>query len=137
MTYEAQDNALRARFEAQWDHANYPIAWPNVEFTPPASTAWVRFAPADAGAEIASFGDPGNNVYRHSGLLTVMIFSPLNQGDGPALALADTAAAIFRGWTDAAVGLRVRQAPFIRRIGAEKSWYHVNVLIPFERDSHF
>jgi hypothetical protein len=80
-------------------------------------------------------GDPGNNVYRHNGVVTVMIFSPVNTGEKEALALADHATAVYRGWTGS--GLRFRRPPFVRQIGPDRKWYHLNVLCPFERDSFF
>lgn len=136
MTWEAQHNAIRDRFNTQWG-ATTPVKWPNVKFTPPDGSPWVRLNVADADARQASFGDPGNNVHRHIGLVTVMIFTPLGQGDEEALELADQAAAIFRGWEDGTVGVRFRNPPYVRQIGEEKSWYHVNLLCPFERDTLF
>lgn len=135
MTWESQHNALRDRFDTQWANTT-PIAWPNVTFDPPDAAAWVRFVATDATARTASFGDPGNNVHRHTGLLTLMIFVPVNTGDKEALELADQASAIFRGWQDAASGLRFRQPPFVRQVGPDRKWYQVNVLCPFERDEH-
>jgi hypothetical protein len=66
-----------------------------------------------------------------------MIFAPLNKGDNAALLLADQAAAIFRGWQDATTRMRFREAPYVRQVGAEEKWYHVNVYAPFERDTLF
>lgn len=134
MSYESQHNAIRARFAAQWGSTT-PVAWPNVDFTPPDNTAWVRLNVADADTRQASFGDPGNNVHRHTGLVTVMIFTPLGQGDKEALELADQAAAIFRGWQDSSSGVLFRSPPFVRQIGSEKKWFHLNLLCPFQRDS--
>jgi hypothetical protein len=136
MSYAAQHNAIRTRFNTQWASAT-TIAWPNVDFDPPEEESWVRFSIEDAGALVASFGDPGNNTTRHSGLIIINVFSPLKKGDGAALALCDNVAAAFRGWSDATSGVKVRQAPFVRRVEAKQKWYQFNVLIPFERDSHF
>ncbi len=91
----------------------------------------------DAGANQVSMGDPGNNFYRHNGILTLMIFTPLNQGDAEALQIADEVAAIFRGWQDLTSKVFFRTPPFVRRIGSEGKWYQANVLCPFERDSLF
>lgn len=147
MSYEAQHNALRNRFATEWDDTT-PVEWPNgppleppnaEEPTPPSTEldAWVRFVIEDIEANQASMGDPGNNVHRHEGAVVVMIFTPSGEGDQRALELADQAAAIYRGWLAPGTGLRFRRAPFIRRVGQEQKWYHVNVLIPFERDTHF
>jgi len=135
MTYEAAHSALRARFETQWASAT-DIAWPNVEFTPPDDDDWVRFVISDTGAFQASMGDPGNNIHRHTGVVTIMIFTRLGLGDEAGLEYADLATAIFRGWEDAATGLRFREPPFVRQVpGQAHKWYHINVLCPYERDS--
>lgn len=139
MTYEAQDNAIRTRFSTVYaGGTNHPVAYPNAEFkTQPVDDVWLRFVMQDAGANQISMGDPGNNFHRHTGLLTFMIFTPLNQGDAEALQVADEVAAIFRGWQDPTTRVFFRQPPFVRRIGADGKWYQVNLLCPFERDSLF
>ena len=138
MTYETQDNAIRTRFDGLWTGgSNHPVAYPNAEFVKPTNSPWLQFVMQDAGANQVSMGDPGNNFHRHTGLLTVMIFTPLNQGDAEALQIADEVGAIFRGWQDPTTKVFFRLPPFVRRIGAESKWYHVNLLCPFERDSLF
>lgn len=137
MSYEAQHNALRNRFNTEWADET-PVEWPNGPvLSVPDEAPWVRFVVQDLEAEQASMGDPGNNVHRHEGAAIVMIFTPAGAGDQRALELADRAAAIFRGWQSAGTGLRFLRPPFVRRVGQEQKWYHINVIIPFQRDSHF
>jgi hypothetical protein len=93
----------------------------------------VRFHIDDAGAAWGSFGDPGNNVARHVGQVVISLFVPASAGDGPALDLADQAAAVFRGW--AAAGIRFRDPPYVRQVGVSGKWFQLNVLAAFERDS--
>lgn len=135
MTYEIQHNAIRDRFDTEWAGTT-PIAWPNAEFSPPDDADWVRFVLDDAAARQASFGDD-TNFYRHTGLVTVMIFTTLNKGDKAALELADQVLGIFRHYVDATNKILFREAPFIRRVGATDRWYHVNALCPFQRDELF
>lgn len=132
MSYQATHNAIRTRFAAQW--TTTPIAYPNVEFTPPAGdTGWVRLTIEDADAFQVSMGAP-TNFYRHPGLIIVSVFVPLNRGDKQALEYADSIAAIFRSWQT--TGIRAC-APTVKRIGPDDKWYHVNVVVPFERDTLF
>lgn len=134
MTYDAQHAAIRARLNTQWAGAT-PIAWPNVDFTPPNNAPWIRLSIQDADAAQVSMGGD-TNIHRHKGLVYVMVFVPLSSGDGVALAYADTACGIFRGWQDPSSGVYFRQAPRVVTVGADSDkWYHVNVLAPFERDS--
>lgn len=135
MSFEAQHNAIRARFAAQWGTTT-PVAWPNVKFTPGNELAWVRFTVADASGRQASMGQPDENLHRYTGLVTVQIFTKLGTGDERALELADLATGIFRGWRDASSGVRFRQAPYVRTVpGPQEKWHQLNVLAPFERDS--
>lgn len=135
MTYQAQHNAIRTRFNAQWGSTT-PIAWPNVNFTPPNNSAWVRFIVEDLDAAQASFGDPSNNIHRYIGQVVIMIFTPKGQGDNQARTLSETATGIFRGWSDTASGVLFRLAPFVRDVtNSEDKWMHLNVICPFQRDS--
>lgn len=135
MTYVAQHNAIRTRFNTQWG-ATTPIAWPNVNFTQPENSAWVKFDIHDIDAAQASFGDPSNNIHRHIGHAVVMIFTPKGAGDNLARQLSDTATGIFRGWSDVASGVLFRVAPFVRDVpNSEDKWMHLNVICPFQRDS--
>lgn len=137
MSYETQHNALRSRFEAEWG-TETQVEWPNgPALDPPDTEAWVRFVVQDLDASQVSMGDPGNNVHRHEGAVVIMIFAPAGAGDQRALELADRAAAVFRGWQAPLTGLRFLRPPFVRRVGREQKWYHINVFCPFTRDEHF
>jgi hypothetical protein len=135
MTYAAVHNAIRSRFSTQWGSTT-PIVWDNVTSAPPESASWVRLNIADTDANQASFGAP-TDTFRHFGLVTIMVFSVLNVGDAAALALADTAAAVFRKWNDSTTGLRFIQSPFTRQVGVERKWFHLNVTCPFQWDGLF
>lgn len=137
MSYELAHNAIRTRFVTLWGEIT-PIAFDNAKFETPANNNppdWVRLAIADSGAFQRSMGDPGNNVFRHTGIVTTQIFVKAGRGDREALQYADTAAGIFRGWEEPAVGLRFRVPPYVRQVGVDGNWYQINVLAPFERDT--
>ena len=135
MSFATAHSAIRQRFEAQWG-VTAPVQYPNTSFTPPNDAAWVRLTIADAGATWASFGDPGNNVERNVGLVTVQIFVPVDQGEGEALELADQARAVFRSWRDVTSGVRFLVPPYARQIGDDGKWYQVNVLASFQWDDY-
>jgi len=139
MTYEAQDNAIRTKYSVDFAAgSNYPTSFPNSnDFTKPTNSPWVQFIIQDAGANQISMGDPGNNFHRHTGLLTLMIHTPINQGDALSLQIVDEISAIFRGWQDPTSRVFFRLPPFPRRIGPDGKWYQINLLCPFERDSLF
>ncbi len=131
MTYAVAHAAIRQRFETQWATTT-AVQYPGVKFTEPAA-AWVRLNIDQASSNWASMGDPGNNIERNLGQVTVQIFAPLGEGEGVAMELADQVRAVFRSWTDAASGLRFEVPPYARKVGND-DWYQVNVIAPFRFD---
>lgn len=136
MTLAAAHAAIRTRFATLWPHAD-PVQYPAVKFTPPDNGPWVRLAITDADANWASMGDPGNNILRNVGQVTVQIFVLSGEGEGVALQRAESAMSIFRKWTDATTGLRFEVPPYARQVGTDGKWYQVNVVAPFRYDDFF
>ena len=135
MSYEAQHNAIRTRLDTEWADRT-PVSYPNVPFEPPKSDSpWIRLTILDSPSFQASMGAE-QNIYRHPGIITVNIFTPLNRGDKQALVLADAVSAIFRSWRDPVTRIRFKD-PDLARIGPDDKWYHVAVSVPFERDTAF
>lgn len=132
MSYEAVHAAIRQRFETQWA-ATLPAQMPDVEFTVP-ETAWVRLNIDPASSFWASMGDPGNNIERNLGQVTVQIFVPSGEGEGAALEYADQIRGIFRSWRDASSGVRFEVPPYARKAGTSGKWSQVNVVAPFRFD---
>ncbi len=125
--------AIRVRFADEWGDTT-PYQMPNVAFKVP-SNAWVRVTIADAGANWASYGDPGNNVERNYGQVTTQIFTESGKGEGRGLELADKVRGIFRDWRDVPSGLRFLVPPYIQTIGIDGKWHQVNVVAPFQFDN--
>jgi hypothetical protein len=114
---------------------NIPIAWPNREFAPPGKAPWVRVTIIEGSGEQVTIGGT-NNLYRHSGILFLQVFVPVNSGDYKARSIADELADVFRSDSfDGAAAEVVRfRTPRIRPIGAEGAYYQVNCEVPFLRD---
>ena len=138
MSATAENTAIRTLFNAGWGSTT-PIAYENEEFDTPSDgeTSYVSLVirPDDAFQhEIGST----RVTFRHPGLIFVMIFSPPDKGNAVALALAEQAAVIFRRqrstFTD---GRILYRAPSTKPIGiTDEGWFHVNVVIPYVRDSY-
>ena len=71
-------------------------------------------------------------------LIFVMIFSPPDKGNNAALVLADQAATIFRRQSSTFTDGRILyRAPSITTIGiTDEGYFHVNVVVPYLRDSY-
>lgn len=136
MTLAAAHSAIRQRFTTIWDAGapNPAVHYPNTEFTAPDNASWARLIISTSGNERASFGDPGNNVDRNFGQVTIHIFALTGEGEGAALSLADKAKGVFRNWEDVASGVRFLVPPYARLVGGEGKWYQINVVAPFQFD---
>ncbi len=130
-----ENTAIRTIFNTGWAGAT-PIAYENEKFTPPDDAAYVSLVvrPDDAfqheiGATKVTFRQPG--------LIFVMIFSPPDGGNKAALVLADLAADTFRRQSSMFTDGRILyRAPSIKPIGiTDEGYFHVNVVIPYIRDS--
>lgn len=122
--------------------ARTPIAWPNVDFTPPRGSPWIRVAIIEGESFQLTLGGP-TNVHRHPGVVYVSVFVPQNTGDAAVRLLADQVAAIFRsvavdgtdGGTDEVLRFRT---PRLRPMGsADGVYYQMNCEVPYVRDAIF
>lgn len=134
--YVEENTAIRTLFNAAWGSTT-PIAYENERFDPPSNTPYVVLTVRPDGAFQHEIGSTGAH-FRHPGLIYIMVFSPPDTGNAAALALADQAAVIFRRqrstYTD---GRILYRAPTTTPIGiTDEGYFHVNVVIPYIRDSY-
>lgn len=124
--------AVRTRWQAQWSHT--PTAHENLTYTPVPGTAWVRLTIRAANAQQASLGQP--SLDRHTGLVFLQIFTPLDQGQDRSQWLADRAAAVFRKTSlVVAAGEVVFGVPYqvVAETGGD-NWHQINVVCPYTFD---
>ncbi len=131
-----ENTAIRTLFNAGWG-ATTPITYENEPFLPEADEAFVSLIirPDDAFQhEIGST----QVTFRHPGLIFVMVFTPPDEGNAAALALAEQAAVIFRRQSSTFTDGRILyRAPSVQPIGiTDEGYFHVNVVIPYLRDSY-
>ncbi|MEM1189942.1 MAG: phage tail terminator-like protein [Pseudomonadota bacterium] len=108
-----------------------PIAWPNVTFEPEEDQTWIR--PQHL-PNTPRKGLNRNTTTRGQGFYQIDIFAPADQGDGPAVTLADQIAALFpeddklqNGSTTVVLGVPAQDVA-----GPSGAWYRVAVLIPYQ-----
>lgn len=130
MSYADERDAICSRFEAHWA-SRTPLAWPNRGFAVPPEREWIRLTILDGDTRQVSIGSPGANIHRHSGVIVIQVFVPIDSGTRTARDLADQAAAIFRN--QRFDGIRC-DVPSVREIGPDGVWFQVNMSCPFRRD---
>lgn len=132
MNLDAAEKEIRAFFATGWADAT-EIAWPDVEFTVPNAETWVRFNCAENDGSQVSMGSPGNNRFRHFGIVTIQVFAPRNQAGADAREKAAAALAVFMG-QQTTNGVTF-QGCYARQVGNdENGYYQINVFAPFYYD---
>lgn len=130
MNFKTAEATIRAHFSTTWNSLT-PIAFPDVQFTPPNGT-WVRFSMKHTDGFQASIGAPTSNMFRRRGVVYIQIFQKEGQGSTDARTKADTASDIFIG--KVIQGIRFNDV-VARDIGADgNGWYQWQVAANFEYD---
>lgn len=129
-SYDAETGAIFGRIEDNWVLTD--VAWPNTSYEP-GEAAYIEPRITRGQAFNASVA-AASKLVRHPGLLVVQVRAPLNQGDRPALELADALAEVFRNVTFSGITFR---APTVRDFGRDGKWHRCEMAVAFHRDSIF
>lgn len=111
-----------------------PTQYDNHKFTPP-STKWMACNILFDSEDQVTCGSIGGRTFRQYGFLHVKIFTPIEEGDGDAIEIADTIRSKFRNASD---GITYRRAS-ISGPGErtpDGKWWQVNVVVWWQADQH-
>lgn len=127
----------RAAFERRLS-TNYtatPVQYPGVPYAPGA-TSWIKMSLLPGAAQRKTLGP--NAMFRETGLLLIMIFTPVGQGSDAARDIADLLFPIFREATFsyATSGVIRCRVPRLDDVGVtpDGTWYQANFTVDYERD---
>ena len=134
MGFQAIEQTIRERFEAQWPtlQPDVPYVFDNQGKGDPSSqnnTAWVRLTVLMGNSSQAEMGN--KQRWRRPGVVTVQIFIPTGDGTGLATELGDSVRDIFEGVTISGVIFR---ATSLVRAGIDGSWLQYNSNTTFQSD---
>ena len=132
MNFIQAEAEIRKFFSDAWN-AETDIAWPDLKFDIPNNQSWVRFNCQENDGEQVSIGNPGNNRFRHYGIVTIQVFQPQGQGSIEARQLATDALGVFMGsqTTNGVIFYDVQG----RQIGNDgNGFYQINVAASFYYD---
>lgn len=136
MSLETERQALEGRFATLWAASAYSalkVGYDGHKFDFIKDTTSVRLRIADGKAEQISFGDPGNNLVRHVGVLMVQIATPGGAGTAALRPIEETIMGFYRNQTFGGVRCRI---PYILGRDENPPFLLSTVAIPFERDEH-
>lgn len=131
----ARDDIME-QFDATWAPTGNPVHYPGIadkDFPPATQIPWARvmFLPT-AGNQVTLSGIDGQRRFRHVGVVTAQVFTPLGDGGRSTYALAQTIMDGFQGFSTAN-GVEFRNVR-ANTIGPSRDWFQVNVLIDYEYD---
>lgn len=126
MSFEDHRLQIETRMNTNW--TTTPIAFENIEFTPPTNSPWVSLF--IYGVDSFTLANRSGS-YRDTGLIAVKIHVPIGSGSKVAMGYADTIATIWR----ASIFNNIRCGiPSINRLGEFDGWYQTIVTTPFNMD---
>ena len=125
MSFVDERLAIEDRLQEFWNYTD--IAWANVDFDVPNNNDWIKLNILNGNSNYRAI----DNKKRHTGVISVQVFSPVNTGTNKVREYSDTIASIFDSKTFSDV---VCDVASIVTIGADDRFYQVNVTIPYWRD---
>jgi hypothetical protein len=131
MSFTSQNSAIRSRFHTNWG-TDPPVKYDNMDFTPPANSAFVEISIIDGDQVPVSVGS--SVLYRNLGFISVNIHVPLNTGTKAINQYEDTVAGIFRSQQFS--GITCRNVT-VNTVGEVNGRFVKNVSIEFFRDEAF
>lgn len=135
MSYDAINAALFTKLAALTPVV--PIAWPNVNHIPQVGVPYMRAATIPYPTSNPTMGAGDADVKRYFGLLQVLLYYPLNSGEGDLRRKADAVIAWFyRGLTltSGGVSVHIDATPYASPAFVSDAWFVVPVNIPYRSD---
>ena len=138
-TFSEARDAILTQFKTVWDTQTPPIAkllWQDVDDEVPSGTeSWARVTVVhNQGRQATVGGETGNRRFRRFGVVTVQVFTPIDDGLTKNDELAKLANDAFEGQT-AGGGDRVEfRNVRSNEIGPDGAWFQTNVIAEFEYD---
>ena len=137
MSFAAERTSIEARFATEWaatDHSTVPVAYENVDFSPPLEAdPWVAIYIRNGAADVITIGP---SVTRTGGLIQVSVYAPASEGTHEAREIADSAAGVFNivQFTCGADVITTGPA-YLSSRGTSDGYHQLDVTIPFQRDT--
>lgn len=126
MSFENERKSIESRFENAWTFT--PIAFDNVPFNPPSNSDWVRLTISNGDSDYRSL----QSTIRHTGVIIVQIFTPINQATKSGRQYADMVADIFSDQNFDDIKTDVSS---INISDDDDTWLQTNVSTPYYRDA--
>jgi hypothetical protein len=120
---------IRQKSEANL-HSNWtttPVAFDGIEFDSTAQDRWIRHTLLTGD----SFQNALPSCVRHTGIVSIEVFTEQNAGTKPAYDLADAANALYQ--LKNIGGIHFRQGS-VNRVGHVDDFYKLTVFIPYQYD---
>jgi hypothetical protein len=126
MSFADERKSIENRFKTEW--TSTPIAFDNVPFNPPSNSDWVRLNIQNGDSGYRSL----ESSIRHTGIINVQIFTPVNKATKTSRQYADIVSDIF---SDQRFDDIVTNISSINIIDDDDAWLQTNITTPYYRDA--
>lgn len=124
--------AVYQRFKSQWDtlQPSVPYCFANEKFTElqDGTTSWAIVELRGTDSVQHTLGQAGSREWLRQANVWVRLFTPLNGGVGPAMALVDSVRQVFEGADYG--GVHSSGGARVVPVGSDGRWYEVVVISP-------
>lgn len=129
MSFKSALQSVESHLAANW--TNTPIAYENIDFTPPAGS-WIKVLLVTEKSSLIGIG--ATRLRRHAGRILLYCFVPTGDGAQAALELADDVIAVFEGASIGDLVLRTPRAVSDEEDDDQAAHFRALAVIPFWRD---
>lgn len=121
--------AINDRFIAAWE-GKTPYTIDNEDFTEPEGEAWVRLTVRNiGGGGQTSLGKVGNRRFDRKGIISVSVFTPIEQGTSEGDELAEFAKDLFEATRFNGV---TAKNGLVKEKGSDNTWFQHIMKVEFE-----
>jgi hypothetical protein len=133
-TYNDVRAAIEGRIATEMTSApSYPVAYPNVPFTPPNNTPWIQVSLLFGENSYATLIGPSTGFNKQNGVLLINVFTPVGVGAAPNYTIAERIKDLFDRQTVSSIIFDAASGPnVITPSEPEAAYFQTQITITFE-----
>ena len=133
-TYNDVRAAIEGRIATEMALApSYPVAYPNVPFTPPNNLPWIQVSLLFGENSYATLIGPSTGFNKQNGVLLINVFTPVGVGAAPNYTIAERIKDLFDRQTVSSIIFDAASGPnVITPSEPEAAYFQTQITITFE-----
>jgi len=110
----------------------YPVAYQNVPFVPPNNATWLQASVLLGDSAYATLLSPGIGMNRQNGVVTIDVYTPIGNGSGPNLEIAQRMKSLFDRQTVNDILFDAASGPAQVPQAAPAAYFQTQLTVSFE-----